>query len=649
MPHTLSAIQKKSKAEGWERRKVGGVKGRAYEYHIDSLPKECLPALFKKLGKVLVDNKVLDLPKPPVETYSKESFWYKWEQGGEKAQAKAYKRLELVKAWHALVKAGAQKVESYLAIAKEYNVGRNTVLRAVQATAGIHEDDWLAALIPTHNISNKHLGRRRRADIPEEAWELFKADYLRPEKPSYAACYYRLEALAPQKGWVLPRKNCFRQRLLATVSAEAITLHREGEHALMMMYPPQQRTVFDIEAASWINGDGYKHNVFVKWPNGEIRRPVTWFWQDVRTRKITSYRTDISENSDTIRLSLLDTIERYGIPQDVTIDNTRAAANKWLTGGVANRYRFKVKADDPVGLIPTLGIKLHWTTVILGKGHGQAKPIERAFGNGGLEEFVDKHPTLAGAYTGPNPSAKPDNYGETAIPLAQFLEILEQGVQMYNARANRQTELCGGVMSFDEVFERDYARATVRTATNEQKRMFLLSAETAKVSKQGMFTLKAGGKIANQENRYHCDELYQYIGKKLIIRFDPQNLHGTVHCYSLHGTYIGEAECMHKAGFGDQAASREQHRTRQQFTKAKKAQAAAEKKLTTAELAEQMRQLEIDDEQLPPPAASALVTIQRGNTLARAETQPQPIEQNDEAAFASRVALMMAEKRKNEI
>ncbi|MFA0000467.1 transposase domain-containing protein, partial [Vibrio lentus] len=117
------------------------------------------------------------------------------------------------------------------------------------------------------------------------------------------------------------------------------------------------------------------------------------------------------ENTDSIRLSLMDVCEKFGVPKELTLDNTRAAANKWMTGGVPNRYRFKVKADDPLGIIPMMNIKLHWSSVILGKGHGQAKPIERAFGVGGLEEYIDKHPLCRGAYTGPNPMAKPDNYG----------------------------------------------------------------------------------------------------------------------------------------------------------------------------------------------------------------------------------------------
>ncbi|CAM3278719.1 transposase domain-containing protein [Xenorhabdus nematophila] len=142
-----------------------------------------------------------------------------------------------------------------------------------------------------------------------------------------------------------------------------------------------------------------------------IRR---WYYQ-AKPFDRSGWRTDVSENSDSIRLALADVVEQYGIPKHVTIDNTRAAANKWMTGGVPNRYRFKVKEDDPKGIIPLLGIKLHWTSVLFGRGHGQDKPVERAFSHGGLGEVVDRHPALAGAYTGPNPMAKPDNYGDRVI------------------------------------------------------------------------------------------------------------------------------------------------------------------------------------------------------------------------------------------
>lgn len=57
--------------------------------------------------------------------------------------------------------------------------------------------------------------------------------------------------------------------------------------------------------------------------------------------KVLAARTDKSENTDTIRLSLLDVISRYGLPKHLTIDNTRAAANKKMTGGVKTATAIK--------------------------------------------------------------------------------------------------------------------------------------------------------------------------------------------------------------------------------------------------------------------------------------------------------------------
>lgn len=45
LPKTTQGVNLKAKTEGWTKRKAEGVKGRAYEYHIDSFPKEVQQAL----------------------------------------------------------------------------------------------------------------------------------------------------------------------------------------------------------------------------------------------------------------------------------------------------------------------------------------------------------------------------------------------------------------------------------------------------------------------------------------------------------------------------------------------------------------------------------------------------------------------------
>jgi len=87
-----------------------------------------------------------------------------------------------------------------------------------------------------------------------------------------------------------------------------------------------------------------------------------------------------------------------------------------------------------------MGAKMHWTSVVAGKAKQQNLLNAPC---GGLEEYVDKHPALAGAYTGPNLQAKPDNYGDRAVDAELFLKTLAEGAAMFNARTGRETEMCG--------------------------------------------------------------------------------------------------------------------------------------------------------------------------------------------------------------
>ncbi|MGL0958514.1 helix-turn-helix domain-containing protein [Vibrio vulnificus] len=52
MPSTIGGINYKAKAEGWVKRKAEGVKGRAFEYHIESLPTETQLALSNEVAQV---------------------------------------------------------------------------------------------------------------------------------------------------------------------------------------------------------------------------------------------------------------------------------------------------------------------------------------------------------------------------------------------------------------------------------------------------------------------------------------------------------------------------------------------------------------------------------------------------------------------
>ncbi|WP_303845347.1 transposase domain-containing protein [Aeromonas sobria] len=656
LPGTPQGVRKMAKSQGWGSRRKEGVQGKALEFSVSSLPPVTQAALLRKAGKVVVGGMTLDLPKPQAPRYCKEQLWANWKKANDKGHAKAMARAAAVKAVHALVATGCTLMEAYQHIADEFEIALPTLRRYCAAVKGFDDSDWLAVLVPKQQQAASESRAARLADVSEGAWEFFKADYLRRERPNAASCYERLKLAARDQAWVVPSINSLMRRMVLEIPHAQQVMLREGEHALMQLYPPQERTIEGLDAMEWINGDGYLHNVFVRWFNGDVIRPKTWFWQDIYSRKIVGWRTDISENTDSIRLSLMDVCSKYGIPREITIDNTRAAANKWMTGGVPNRYRFKVKPDDPLGMIPMLGIKLHWSSVLLGKGHGQAKPIERAFGVGGLDEIIDKHPALEGCYTGPNPMAKPDNYGDRAVDAAEFLRVVAEGVAIYNGKVGRQTEACRGVMSFDQAFEQSYAQATIRKATSEQLTMMMLQSEATRVSDHGTIKLEAGGAIASRSNRYYHTDLAEYAGQKVVARFDPQRLHDAVIVTTLNGLHICEAQCLDKVAFGDTQQAREHKRRRTQFVKANKAAALAQQGMSALEAAALLPS--ITDEDAPETKVVEMVRpISHGNAalavqpMARTapitSSEPEPVI-DFEARFQA-AAEAMAEKQKNRI
>lgn len=610
-------------------------KSKAFEYHISVLPPDVRAEVLASRGLIETSAGTVQLPQQQrvdsVEDHERRQLAEHWERATTEQRLCAERRVKAAALVAELISSGLTNRLALITAAHKLSISEGSLRNIFYKVNGHARDLWGPLLLDRRLREKRPSGRE--AEMCDDAWQFFLGDYLRPEGPCFSKSYELLEKAAIEHGWTLPSERTLRRRLERDVDQRIVVATREGENALARMFPSQTRTVAHLHAMEWINGDGYLHNVFVKWHNGEVLRPKTWVWQDVHSRKIIGWRTDVSENSDSIRLSLMDAIKDYGKPDHVVIDNTRAAANKWLTGGVPNRYRFKVKKDDPMGILPLLGIQTHWTSVIGGKGWGQAKPIERAFGIGGLGDYIDKHPALAGAYTGPNPMNKPDNYGSRVVDVETFLVAVSDGIARYNARTGRDTEMCKGELSFDQAFERSYSNAVITRLTDEQIRQFMLPAESVRVKNNGEFTLDCGGTLYGQKNRYWNPMLANIRPRKITVRFDPASLHGEVACYDLDGRFLCMAECRAAVAFGDTETGREHSRQRKQMMTATKKAAKALNRMTTIEI----------NDLLPkatPPAAPQRHVVERvfasGNTARKVvvETQEQR-KKNDDIFIAA--------------
>ena len=421
---------------------------------------------------------------------------------------------------------------------------------------GVDVADRLAYLAPRHRAVAP---AREHAACSQEFLDRIRADYLRLGGPSLRSAHRRVVewCKAHRLGFLEYRTT---QRWIeANVPRVTQVFAREGEKGLARCFPPQIRDRSTLTAMEGVVADCHKLDVFVAWP--DIPKPVRVqivAFTDLFSNKVLSWKVDLDPNKVAVMSAFGELVETWGIPRHCLFDNGREFANKWLTGGAATRFRFKVRPDDPLGVLPQMGIKIHWAT----PGHGQAKPIERTFRD--FADDIARHPAFAGAYVGPNPMAKPEDYGSRAIPLADFMEVVEGCVKEHNARPGRLTDNAKG-RSFDQTFADSYETARIVKATAEQHRLWLMGQEVRKLQKHhGSFKLF--------DNSYWSDWMNEYVGQQVVARFDPEDLHAGLFIYTLAGEFLGPAECREKVGFFDLVGAKTAARD-------KRLRRAAEKKL----------------------------------------------------------------------
>lgn len=619
VPNTERGVRDLADREGWRRpdleypanphgcwRKREG-RGGGFEYRISVLPTAARLQLTAAAAKA---KRVEPIAAETIKgDLRRSSLWAHYHRLSDRQKAEAKRKLEVLDAVEELVRNGtAERTYAYMLAASDAKIGLRTLYAWRDQVAGVPREDWLAALAP------RYVGRTREAECSPEALAFIKTDYLRPERPAFTDCYRRLARAAAEHGWKIPSERTLQRRIEALGETQKV-LARDGVEALARLYPAQERDKSTLHALECVNADGHRWDVFARWSDGTIGRPVMVAFQDVHSGMILSWRIDRSENAHAVLLAFGDLVETWGIPEHVVLDNGRNFASKWIAGGVSHRFRFKVRADEPHGVMTTLGVQVHWATPY----HGQAKPIERAFRD--MASAIAKDPRFAGAYTGNKVDAKPENYGSKAVPIDLFETVVGEGIAEHNARLGRRSKVCAG-QSFEQVFRASYEASLIRKASLEQKQLWLLAAE-------GVSVRRGDGIIHLMGNRYWCDGLADLRGTKVVARFDPDALHDGVHVYRLDGTYVAHAECIHAEGFVDVDAARRHGAAKKAYLKAHKAQLDAERTMSLTELA---NLLPTPTPAQPAPetrvirpvfsrgGAAAAVAVRQDHELSQAET-----------------------------
>lgn len=578
-------------------------RGGGIEFHADVLP----PAARIELTRrgVLAEQD----PLPDMATTDGSWTWFLRQPA--KVRDEAEQKLKTVQSIEAMIASGMTKSAAVAEASLAHGTGMSTLWAWLRAVEGLPGSDRLPAL------ATRRTGGGRKADMAEDLWKIFRSDYLRPAEPTLTSCYRRTAAIAAERGWTMPSERTFRRRLEREMDPAVLMLRRKGAEAERRSMPETRRTVEHLQALEWVNADGHRFDVFVQHPTKRdkktgqptVIRPTMLAIQDVRSSKVLAWRIGETESAALVRLAFADLFRDHGIPQNALLDNGRGFASKWITGATANRFRFKVKPEDPRGLLTMFDVKVRWALPF----RGQSKPIERAFRD--LCDTIAKHPAMDGAYTGNSPTNKPHDYGKRAIAWEDFVAHVARGIAEHNARLGRRGRDYAG-RSFDQVYAETYARSTVRKATSAQVGMALLTAEQKRVNRRT-------GEINLFGNRYWSQECGALRGQLVSVRFDPDNLDAPVHLYrQKDGAFLTTADLIGDYGWGDVAGAKASARRLSDLRRRTREQLELERLHSAEELAAMQPMIEQPD--MPDPGVVQIVPL-RGQTAAALKPRPAPV------------------------
>lgn len=647
LPGTPQNITARATREQWLSRPRAGC-GGGKEYAIRSLPAETQAALFKKYVPVLPSAPDSPGAVPPHGALptGAEAFTYDADELGRWAMSRSQR----------LRDQGARRAEMLRCALRLTYTSHCTLKRAFEIVAGQYDEsvanlrnwyyglngqpgarqyqraDWAFALIPSY------AGGIACAEIHNTAWQWFTSYYLTRRKPTLSEACRRLAEIATEQQWgPMPSRDTFARRLRRDVPLPVSVYLREGPEALAKLFPTQRRDKTVYAAGEAVTGDGLKFDkLYVRWPDGEILNTSTgWFWADLRTGKMLAYRLAKTENTDLFRLATYD-LTAICAPKYAWVDNTVVAANKAMTGRAEGRHRFHDRTDDPIGLLLQCGIDVHFTNPSEEMGNPGAKPIERAFGIGGIHDKVATHPAII-------------NRGystATAIDYDEFAQIVANEVKRFNAQTCRRSIVCRGVLSFDQAFDESFSQSTVRKLSDAQRNLLLLMPEVVRADAvRGEIKIKAG-RGPHGQHRFWCETLGRYQSRQLVVYYDPEQLNQPIAVYTLDGKFITKADHLGDVAFNSKTDGAQWNKHKARYIKLNKKMGKESRQMSDLEIAALYPQSE-DIVVADPGVVQGVFTMKRKVVDGVVTDRGAPNAQH-ERDFANQVASMV-QKLKDDI
>lgn len=372
-------------------------------------------------------------------------------------------------------------------------------------------------------------------------------------RPTIEMLYLKMEHYANEKGWKYPSYQTVARYIHYLMedcnerNAHFLLANGTKEYRNKVMHKGS-RDLGALPVMGMVQGDEHTFDCWVAYknPNGKITaiKPKLVAWIDMRSRAIMGDIMCKDANMQILKQSLVKMIysEVGGVPQCILIDNGKDYTAKSMTG----RNRKQRRADDtePLsldseaqGFYRSIGIQDDFRALPY-SGWVKAQ-IERFFGSV-CTQFTKWFSSYTGTLTGSKTAAKVKKDIPKLLEQGKLLSI-DEFFQLWEKWKNEfyMKKVHRGLKEQKEKYqtplecfvnaeERYYKAAPPRSYAA----MLLMKAERVYVSNQG---IKRFGTI------YYNSELADYQGKKVDIKYDPDNL-TSIFVYGLDGKQICEAQ-----------------------------------------------------------------------------------------------------------
>ncbi len=385
-------------------------------------------------------------------------------------------------------------------------------------------------------IDKRGQWRKGMTTIDETLWQAFLSFYLDENQHPIKKCYEytRMWAQEEKPDLVADMPHyCTFYRHVQSDIAEALKIYgREGEKAFRDRCAPYIRRVYDNMASNeWWIADNHTFDIITQGENGKTHRLYLTAFFDARSGIFTGCHVTNNPCSQATLIALRKGILKYGIPENIYVDNGR----EFLTfdiGGLGHREKKPKDGQerfDPPPVFERLGIKM--TNAIVR--NAKAKIIERRF-----RDVKDHLSRLFDTYTGGNVVERPEKLKHVlkdgTIPLdSTLIDTVETLLDWY---FNQQGY--GGAVASDrgkprmQVYNENLHKR--RTASPEDLNLMLMrSTRAQKVTRRGVHLDIAGQRI----DYWNDDLLLTMLGKQVYFRYDPDDL-SEVRIYNLDDRYI---------------------------------------------------------------------------------------------------------------